>query len=129
VSFSDLSRDPRVNRQIEWLSLDYEVTVCGYGTPDHKGVHTISIPQRKRHSLVKYVKAAFALSRFYYITRGGWIDHRKVLKECMATPYDAVLVNDTIALPYDVKLAQHRKVPLIFYAYEYSPGEFVDNLL
>jgi hypothetical protein len=43
LAFSDLARDPRVNRQIRFLADSYDVVAVGYGPPDVPGVRYIPI--------------------------------------------------------------------------------------
>ena len=53
VSFSKLKSDPRVKRQIKYLSTHYDVTAIGWSDPEIEGV--------------EYIDASFQLNKWYYL--------------------------------------------------------------
>ena len=53
ISYSNLATDPRVNRQIRWLSEFYQVIAAGLGDPGVPGVRFVSlshVPPKKSFS-------------------------------------------------------------------------------
>ena len=48
LSFSELVRDPRVQRQIDLFAAQYEVTTVGFGPAPHPGVRHLRVPEGTR---------------------------------------------------------------------------------
>ena len=48
LSFTDLSRDPRVDRQIRFLAPDYRVVAAGTGEPNVRGVEFVTLAPRPK---------------------------------------------------------------------------------
>src|SRR3990172_3157600 len=42
ISFSNLAKDPRVNRQIQFLKKNYKIITAGTGDPNMEGVEFVS---------------------------------------------------------------------------------------
>jgi glycosyltransferase involved in cell wall biosynthesis len=65
LAFSDISRDPRVMRQINWLKNQYQIVVAGYSPPNDYSIPFIDISKTKiknatqtyeRSKLLEYVR-------------------------------------------------------------------------
>jgi glycosyltransferase involved in cell wall biosynthesis len=127
ISFSDLARDPRVNRQIRFLSQRYQVVAAGLAPPDVPGVRFV--PLRfgsksiggKLRSLYQLLSGDFD---GYY-----WRQHQiqSALEDLATARPDLVLANDIDTLPLALRLAGEGRV--IFDAHEYAPLEFEDLLI
>lgn len=128
VSFSELSLDARVLRQVEFLASRYEVVVAAFGKAPNlpPGVVFLELPRagpgraRARAETLGRVGLRLAgLHRAAY-----WLDTRvrRWRHELEAAlPVDAVVVNDLFGLPLASQLAAG--VPLIFDAHEHWTSE------
>ena len=146
-SQSDLSRDPRVHRQIELLAKHYRIIAFGKKPPTIKVdrfldiAQMIGIPERKTISanfFLEYIKrfgivAFFAVSGMKVLDRipacqaflSFWMTKvvcRKVLSRLKAIQCDLIVANDLSALPVCAEAKGNRK--LLYDAHEYSPGQF-----
>jgi hypothetical protein len=126
LSFSDLARDPRVNRQIRFLSKDYQVVAAGLASPGVEGVEFIPIVKKINMIALALPSLKLLTRRFesWYWGQGHVID---CLKKLSHLRVDLVLANDIEALPVALRVAQGAKV--ILDAHEYSPREFEDIFL
>lgn len=111
ISFSDISQDARVLKQVRVFSSEYRVTTCGFGGEPLAGVEHLSVdtePQL-RHGLNRYFHAGMELlSRRF----GAWnwiyrhIPHvvraRKLLS---GRAFDLVLANDVDTLPVALEVS------------------------
>jgi hypothetical protein len=127
LSFSEISRDPRVSRQLATLAGRYQVTVIGYGELAMSGVRMVTIAANVP-SLRSRLAAAWKLllgsyEAFYW----GESNVREALIRGQDIPCDLVLANDLDSLPLALRLADGR--PVVCDAHEYAPREFEDNVL
>jgi hypothetical protein len=125
LSFSDLGRDPRVNRQIRFLSQDYRVIAAGTADPKVKGVDFIHIPKvidRVRILLTSPQLLLHQFERWYWSQENIIRCYQKISH---LRP-DLILANDIEMLPLALKLADGAKV--VFDAHEYAPRQ-ADDLL
>jgi hypothetical protein len=106
MSFSRLTRDPRVLRQIRALAADYEVHTVGYGeAPDGVATH-VRVPDELQGWRENY-RAYYALvlarrfSRLYF--GASWV--RYVTDRIAPGSFDVILANDVNAVPLAVRLA------------------------
>lgn len=120
IAFSNLRSDPRVNRQIRFLSFRYRVIAVGLGNPQKSKVKFIPIIKKKKSIIGKFVSATQLLSRRYesYYWRNEQV--LNCLEKLRNIPADLVLANDIDTLPLALKIARGAKV--IFDAHEYFPG-------
>ncbi len=125
LSFSDLATDPRVNRQIRFLSGRYRVIAAGWVDPKVQNVQFIPIT-RTTNRLRNIVYALQLLFRPYE----SWYWDQMHVKDCMERlpeiRADLVLANDIDTLPLAMRLSNGGKV--IFDAHEYAPREMEDLL-
>lgn len=125
ISFTNLERDPRVNRQIRILSNLYDVTAAGYANPKIPGVAYIHLKESPKSFLGKAFAASQLLMRNF--ESKYWSDPVIVeaLKALAKENFDVILANDIETLPLALKLAKtHSKI--IFDAHEYAPKEYED---
>ncbi|WP_193105273.1 glycosyltransferase [Brachybacterium sp. FME24] len=120
VSFSTLTRDPRVQRQIDLLTSDFEVTTVGFGPTPHPDVRHVELPEgarawpsSKKHLLTgRYNRAYWDMSA----VRAA----RAVLEDHVGRA-DVVLANDVNTLPLALWLAPRRGIHADLH--EYAPRE------
>lgn len=147
-SKSRTARDPRVRKQVEFLSRRYTVTNLGYGEYEHPGVEHINLSRGARSDpdkslLGKILRASherrlistllsrilgFFPSRVPFIHTafkdflthrdGAAVELRKVLRR---KKFDLILANDFSALSTCVWAANGRKV--LYDAHEYTLGQ------
>ncbi|MFC7376607.1 glycosyltransferase [Brachybacterium sp. GCM10030267] len=120
LSFSELVRDPRVQRQIGLLARRYEVTTVGFGPTPHPDVTHRELPASTRAwpSNKRYL-----LSRRYrhvYWDMSAVRAARQRLAD-LAGAVDVVLANDVNTLPLALWLAPRRGIHADLH--EYAPRE------
>lgn len=122
LSFSNLKSDPRVLRQVSFLSPNFDITVAGFGSIGIPVNQEFSTDFYEMNFLEEIRNALFmllGLNRFYY-----WYFYPTVrffLKKLTSLQFDLIVANDAEALPLALKLA--RGAPVIFDAHEYSLDE------
>lgn len=152
ISLSDLSSDPRVNRQIRWLSGRYAVVAAGLADPRIDGVRFVSLapagkpPTTPRHddaaaSVLRLAKRAarpavsLVRRQFGKLTRlagfhelNYWKDDTIRRAVALLEPFrpDLVVANDVVTLPLALRVARGAKVVLD--THEYAPDELADRL-
>ena len=127
ISFSNLKRDPRVQRQISFLKNKYKLITAGYGDPEVENVQYLSlIPKPK----INYIKLFLSVARIlthqyetYYWQKDLIVHCLEVLKDIKV---DLIIVNDVDPLPIAFRISQKAKV--IFDAHEYAPLEYEESL-
>jgi glycosyltransferase involved in cell wall biosynthesis len=131
LSLSDVSRDPRVARQVDFLADEHEVVVAAYGSPPHSDVDFIPLVEPGREELLRAgfriaTNAELRLLRRF--ETAYWRDRRFPVWSRQLQPMqpDLVLANDAIALPIAFEVAHG--APVVFDAHEYAPTEH-DELL
>ena len=150
-SQSYLHKDPRVRRQVEFLSKDFKITVFGKSHPELP-VHRfydlsrlIGIPDPGSKSLRyvfryfrQYGFVQFVLVGIFFIARSLPIFprllafyevhllRRRVLSKMRARAFEAILANDISAL--GVCAAGKGRAKLVYDAHEYSPGQHTGTL-
>ncbi|MCB1135576.1 MAG: glycosyltransferase [Chlamydiia bacterium] len=124
ASFSDLSRDPRVSRQITHLiAQGYAVSSLGEASPKESIPFACSSVPSNAFTTRLYRASLLSLGayeRFY------WSHPRiqKCLRDLEHEDFDLVIANDLDTLPLALQLA--RKAPVLFDAHEYAPRESED---
>jgi hypothetical protein len=122
ISFTDLARDPRVNRQIRALKRAYDVVAAGGAEPQVEGVRFVACPRTGRNVMGMAGEATrLLLGNYerYYWAQAHVASAREKLREVRA---DVVIANDIDALP--VALEAAKGAPVILDAHEYSPREY-----
>ena len=129
ISFSIISRDPRVMRQIKILSDRYDVSVAGYGDKPDAVISFFKMENPSTGKFGKILSAAKLLlslyNRFYYTKYLKFND--ELIKKIQKYNFDVIVANDISALPLAFKVAG--QTPIVLDAHEYSPLEFEDSFL
>ena len=127
VSFTDLARDARLDRQIGFLREHYEVITAGLGrsaypelefvdlTPDMPQLGLLTRHGRRLRSIVE------RLSRRYHSAHWSNPVNAQALGRLSGHGADVTIANDVSALPVACETARGR--PVILDAHEYSPAE------
>jgi glycosyltransferase involved in cell wall biosynthesis len=123
VSFSDLSSDPRVARQIEALRQDHEVVAAGTHAPS-QAVEFIAIPAAPTARSVRWPLMCLMGVGLHSIARAADPSLSAARAALSSVRFDCILANDVYALPLCFSLAAGR--PVVLDAHEYSPREVED---
>jgi glycosyltransferase involved in cell wall biosynthesis len=123
ISLSDLGRDPRVDRQIDFLRAEHHVIAAGLGPPAYDDVEFIELGAAEfHHPLAGRLASALRAVRLHERAYGLDPDHRRWRERLAGSRADAFVVNDAIVLPLALSLAAER--PVVFDAHEYAPVEW-----
>lgn len=127
ISYSHLSSDPRIQRQIKALKSNFHLEVSGYSDSGDASIPYYPIYQEPPFSLKRKLKRLFQ-----FITRKFdlyyWDSGKKNLTERLRkNNYDAVIANDIQTLPLALAIVNN-KSKVYFDAHEYHPREFDDML-
>lgn len=127
LSVSDLSRDPRVHRQLAYLAKSYRVTASGLAAPKVEGVRFIPMLQQSSPLRKAWAAALLVLRQYqaYYWSRSHVVS---ALAAIQHETFDVIVANDLNTLPLALKISGG-KSRVIFDAHEYAPREFEDWLL
>ena len=123
ISFTNLSRDPRVLKQIETLSKKFEVTTVGL---DDAGVNNVRHYNLKKER-GKYYMKLLLLFRLYQIYTSKLKHNVESIKLLKGQAFDIIVANDIQTLPVAVKISGGTS-KIILDAHEYSPRQFEDRL-
>jgi len=133
ISFSPISRDARVLRQIEYLSPHYDLTVIGYGSPHPDWPDAQWKMVEVRSNLATRVTGLLLLAigravpPAYHLWYWQKLHHRKAVEYAVGSRADAYHANDWHALPIAAQAASQHGARLVLDAHEYAPSEFEDR--
>ena len=125
VAFSDLKRDPRVARQIRWLSDRYAVTALGTGDPEIEGVTFVPVARRSPRPPDKLALAARLKTRRFANVHERIYDFEPADAILAGQRFDLILANDVETLPF--VLPRRRGAKILLDAHEFAPREFDDR--
>lgn len=125
ISFSDLARDPRVNRQVRTLAKKYIVAFAGFGTCDIPSVKFVKLEQFPTSRLYKAKKAFSLLGRHHEKFYWSQAPVRSALEKLKGSRFNMIVANDIDSLPLALEIAEG--APVYFDAHEYHPREFEDR--
>lgn len=138
ISFSPISRDARVLRQIEYLSPHYDLTVIGYGpsasVPAWPDASIEWLPVTVQSSLFTRAMGLvlMVLGRILPPLYNLWYwqkpHHKEALRNAISSRADVYHANDWNALPIAAEAARKYNAKLVLDAHEYAPLEFEDRL-
>lgn len=126
VSFSDLARDPRVNRQVRTLASEYPVLFAGFGTCTMAGVEFAELERFSSTPLSKAKKVFSLLWRRHEHFYWGQAPVCSGLEKLKGRRFSLVVANDIDSLPLALEVAGG--APVYFDAHEYHPREFEDRV-
>jgi len=127
IAFTNLKKDPRVSRQIDYLKKDYQLTTVGLASPEVKGVEFYKISPLKRPMLSRIKRAfVYKLHRFEPLYWSLY-DFQPLLDIFAKKRFDLIIANDIETLPFSLKIANSAKV--LADLHEYAPGQFEDQFI
>jgi len=134
ISFSNIGKDIRVQREIGMARMHFRVTVLGYGAwePCDK-VRYIQIqktPRTKKYLLLYACKLILGriFPKFYDAAYWCKKEYKVALALLKEGDFDLVHANDWDSLPLAVEAAQNANFRLLFDAHEFSPEQEADTL-
>ncbi len=127
LTFTEVTRDPRVMRHVRALSRDHEIVTCGKGLQPTGAAQHLEIPSRADH-LPTTPKGLIALA----LRRSSWAyrnlpasqEAKRLLEN---TSFDVLVSNDIAALPVALEAAAGR--PVLADLHEFAPKEMEENRL
>ena len=126
LSFSDLKRDPRVFKQIEYFSKKLKVTTAGYNSSGLGDVQHIQIESLK-FDLLSKLRYLFYIFTFQYRKALFCMPNiRQALSALSGSRFHYIVANDSYAWPVAFEIKHGAKI--ICDAHEYAPKEFEDKL-
>ncbi|WP_198684069.1 glycosyltransferase [Brachybacterium sp. YJGR34] len=122
LSFSDISRDARVLKQVRMLSADYRVVTCGYGpTPEGSAQHLQIPSELKQWRLDKSLALTRRFRRTYWEQEVvAWVCAQGLPRT------DVVLADDVDTVPLALSLRPRGGVHADLH--EYAPRQKEDRL-
>ena len=127
ISFSPVSKDPRVRRQIEYYSKNNKVSVIGFSNPNINGINFYEIEQ-ERKNWIWYFKLLFLLFRLYGLYNVFKKEYQQVKSLKNQIPYPEIIIANDHDTLKSALIFHSKKSVLIFDAHEYSPEENTDSL-
>lgn len=123
ISFSDLGRDPRVERQLLALRDAYTVTAAGTGAPKVEGVEFV--PLVYKPSMLWRAKGVVRLlARRHEAFYWSGSEVQSALTALSGRVFDVIVANDIQSLPLAVRLAAACGAGIYCDAHEYEPRHF-----
>lgn len=125
VSFSDLRRDSRLDRQIGFLCERHDVVAAGLGPPAHEQAAFVDLTPPPEGRVRGLTRRAAGLARLAARRSDAvyWrhATNRAAYERLRDVPFDVVVANDVSALPLAMRVAAGR--PVVFDVHEYAPAE------
>lgn len=121
LSLSEVSRDPRVLRQVAALESVYSVTSAGLGDEEVATGSSIRVVRRPSRPLRKLAQGSLLVAHAY---KSEWYSKphvRKIRANLQSRRFDLVLANDLLTLPMAFEIAGG--APVVLDAHEYSPRQ------
>lgn len=124
ISFSNLSSDSRVQRQIKWLKKEYDVTVICDDNYSEDSVRVLTVVHRQ--SMVRKILAGLALLLHQFNSAYRLLVPVQELTRILGHDrFDLYVANDIDSLPFVCGIAGNK--PIYFDAHEYAPRHFEDR--
>ncbi len=127
LAFSDLNHDARVNRQVNFLKNDYDISVASFTTTSIEGATSFTLKRVRPSLLDKFFGGLALLLGLYDSAYRIIYNERSYLGILENNQYDVILANDIETLPLAMSLSKNGKI--IFDAHEYAPRHFEDKLV
>ena len=127
ICFSELHRDPRVLREIEWLRDEYQITTVGLTPSGIADVDHVSYAAAPRSSIIGKLRKAAKYFDHNHESICWSLDKTKVVETLGNRSFDLIVANDIDTVPLAVRIAGP-KTRVHFDAHEYAPLELTESL-
>jgi hypothetical protein len=129
ISWSDLSKDARVTRQIHALSELYRVDTLAYSACAGASGNGFLISEKIATGFHRLLRRFWLITRQferYYWSTPAVVSALRLIEN---HDYDLIVANDIDALPFALWVAKPSNTPVFFDAHEFSPAEFEEKLI
>lgn len=125
ISFSNLTHDARVQRQVQWLQKKFEVTALVYSGSTATGIELLTVPRPVLSPITRAALSVLLLFRFYH--RAYWLLYRyqHTVRELRNRTFDLIVANDVESLPLAFACRQNAKIWID--AHEFAPRHFEEK--
>ena len=131
LSFSDLSRDPRVYRQVIFINERYEIVTAGFGKFNESNIVNINIEKPSNKLLRDKIPIALLMSLKFFETcywnfpviKNGI----KALDRLNYQSFDLIIANDLLSLPIALEKSKQWDAKVLLDAHEYTPRQYEDQ--
>jgi len=127
ICFSELHRDPRVLREIEWLRGGYDLTTIGLTPSGFEGIRHIPYEFGAPSSLFGKVNRAVKFFSNDYETYYWGKDKTPLVEKLKDDNFDLIVANDIDTVPLTLRIAKPT-TKVLFDAHEYAPLELTESL-
>jgi glycosyltransferase involved in cell wall biosynthesis len=123
ISFSDLARDPRVDRQIGFLAPRHRVVAAGLAPPRHPVDEFVDISPPPRRLRERALGLALLLTRRYETHFWTRSSNLAAVERLHTVAADVIVANDIDTLPIALRLG----APVVFDGHEHAPSQFAER--
>ncbi len=128
IALSDLENDPRVYRQISFLSGEYRISTIGWEPARIDGVEFFPLKPITRSRPERIKRALLYKAKQYEKIYWSLYDFGPLLEQLRDRQFDLVLINDVDALPFGLKVAEITGGgKVLLDTHEYAPKHFADR--
>jgi glycosyltransferase involved in cell wall biosynthesis len=131
LSFSNIARDGRILRQVEYARRNYQVDVIGYGNwspPEGVVYHQVYLSKLDTPLSNIFNLAVLLTGRlvntFYEQLYWRNREYARSLEILVREKYDLIHANDWTALPVAVAAARGTNTKILYDAHEYTPDQY-----
>jgi len=125
LSFTDISRDPRVRRHIDALRTEHDVVTCGRGPAADGVVEHLQINDAAWHLPLSPLGIAALLARRHDAAYGRIPAVQEARAALGDQRFDLVIANDAVTLPVALGIARSR--PVLADLHEFAPLEMEED--
>jgi glycosyltransferase involved in cell wall biosynthesis len=125
LTFTDLSRDPRVRRHVEALRGEHEIVTCARGTPPDGVASHVQLPEHADHMPLSPAGVAALLAGRNATAYERVPAVRETRAALTGADFDVLVANDAVTLPVGLEVAGDR--PVVADLHEYAPLEMEED--
>lgn len=126
ITFSNLTHDARVQRQIHWLKKNFAVTAVAYRGSKASCEELITVARPTLHFFSRVWLSVLLILRFYHRAYWALYRYQYLVSELHARNFDLVVANDVESLP--LAFACRRSAKIWIDAHEFAPRHFEEKL-
>lgn len=127
ISFSHLQKDPRVLRQVQALSSDYNLYTIGL-SPVNTTIPNLLHSYNRNNLFFKLLRVVLSITKLFNCYLAIVLKQYQLDKQFKKIHFDLILCNDVDALPLGFAIS-NKKIPVWADLHEYSPREFENSFL
>lgn len=128
ISYTDHGKDPRVNKQLEFLRNEYKIFTAGTQKAKIDNIEFVKIELRKKNLIYRLFRIILVVFKKYDELSCYSLKNYKELIYLLNKKYDLIIANDLETLPLAFTISK-RKIKVLFDAHGYYPLEFENKLI